>query len=190
MSTTNAPAPSTIEPWDLDGSIILYGVVADVLLILPLVLYCAIDDTLLYAANHQTYINMIFSSYAPIGIMWWILLADDSEAGRTAFQGAIELAGLGPLALLWVGVSSYLMTADASIQLLVANWQVWIWVIIYTVFNILLLAMHYHLAPAMYAWTRLAPLPVNPIDYVQPWAQPENYVEAEAPITSAEAQLA
>ena len=40
--------------------------------------------------------------------------------------------------------------------------------------------MHYHLAPPMYAWTRLAPLPVNPIDYVQPWAQPDTYVDAKA----------
>ena len=61
----------------------------------------------------------------------------------------------------------------------------WVWGIIYPVVNICLIAMHYYLAPAMYAWIRLAPLPVAAIDNVKPWAQPENYV-AEARVEEIE----
>ena len=77
MSLTNVPTTvataSAEEPWGLDGSIILYGCIADLMLIVPLLLYVALDDSLAYAANHQTYINMIYSAYAPLGIMWLIL---------------------------------------------------------------------------------------------------------------------
>jgi len=47
------------------------------------------------------------------------------------------------------------------------------WGIIYPVVNILLIVMHYHLTPPMYAWLAVAPLKPNAIDSVKPWAQPE-----------------
>jgi hypothetical protein len=78
--------------WGIDGSIVLYGIIADILLIVPLVMYLVIAD----AANndmrkyHQTYINMLYSAYAPLGISWWIVLADDSQIARTTVTAAVE----------------------------------------------------------------------------------------------------
>ena len=36
--------------------------------------------------------------------------------------------------------------------------------------NILLIVLHYHLSPPMYAWLAVAPLRPNPIDSATPWA--------------------
>lgn len=168
-----------VEPWGIDGSIILYGIMCDIMMIVPLVLYLVLDDTLAYSQHHQTYINMLFSAYAPLGITWWIVLADDSQTARTALTGAIEMAGLGPFALLWVGAATFAMSAKDSGVLLAANYQVWMWGIIYPVANILLIVMHYHLTPPMYAWLAVAPLKTNPIDSVKPWAQPEQAAAAK-----------
>jgi len=52
---------------------------------------------------------MIFSAYTPLAITWWIVLIADSTEARTALQGAIEMAGLGPFALMWVAYATYLM---------------------------------------------------------------------------------
>jgi len=54
------------------------------------------------------------------------------------------------------------------------------WGIIYPVVNILLIVMHYHLTPPMYAWLAVAPLKPNPIDSVKPWAKPEEVAAAPA----------
>ena len=57
---------------------------------------------------------MLFSAYAPLGITWWIVLIEDSKAARTALTGAIEMAGLGPYALLWIGLSTYAMSTSSN----------------------------------------------------------------------------
>ena len=62
----------------IDASIILYGLFADLFMIGPLLAYLVTDDTLLYSQYHQTYINLLFSSYAPLGISWWIVAFSDS----------------------------------------------------------------------------------------------------------------
>lgn len=121
---------------------------------------------------------MLFSAYAPLGITWWIVLADDSQAARTALSSAIEMAGLGPFALLWVGMATYLMSAKSGGFL--DQLYVWIWSIVYPVINILLIVMHYHLSPPMYAWLEKAPLRKNPIDDPTPWAAPYTAVEGGA----------
>jgi len=168
------PAPMTTDAdlWGIDGSIVLYGVMCDIMMIVPLVLYLVLDDTNSWAQYHQTYVNMLFSAYAPLGISWWIVLADDSQTARTALTGAIEMAGLGPFALLWVGASTFLMSAKSGAALVSANTMVWMWAIIYPVCNILLIVMHYHLAPPMYAWISSAPMMKNAIDNSSPWAAP------------------
>ena len=117
-----AEAQAIAEPWGIDGSIVLYGLFADVALIVPLVIYIVTTDTNSWGQYHQTYINMIFSAYAPLGITWLIVAADDSQAARTALQGAIEMAGLGPFALFWVGISTFLMSAKAGGVLTTTNW--------------------------------------------------------------------
>lgn len=168
--------------WGIDGSIVLYGIFADVALLLPLILYLAMTDTSSYAQYHQTYINMLFSAYAPLGISWWIVLADDSQAARTSLRGAIEMAGLGPFALLWVGWATFCMSAKSANVLTFTNITLTIFAILYPIINIGLIVMHYHVSPPMYAWLDEAPMRANPIDSVRPWAQPEEVEAAPAPV--------
>jgi len=126
---------------------------------------------------------MAITAYAPLGITWWIVLADDSIVARTILKGAISSAGLGPFMLLWVGLATQLMSAKSGAVLLSANWAVWMFGFIYMVLNILLLVMHYNLTPIMLAWIDTAPLDKNtPIDNVQPWNKPENYSAPAAPV--------
>ena len=163
--------------WGIDGSIVLYGLFCDIMIVVPLVMYLVFPDALRLAQYHQTYVNMLYSAYAPFGITWWIVLVDDSQAARTALSGAIEMAGLGPFALLWVGMSTYLMsTKSANLFTANADLMVWIWAIVYPVANILLIVFHYHVSPPMYAWIEKAPLRKNPIDNPTPWAQPADIV--------------
>lgn len=159
----------------------MYGVFADIALVVPLVLYIVVSDTNSWAQYHQTYINMIFSAYAPLGITWWIVAFDDSSAARTALTGAVEMAGLGPFALFWVGISTFLMSAKAGGVLLSANWMLWMWGPIYFVINILLIVMHYHLSAPIQAWIKVAPSTKNPIDTVKPWAQPDEKTKNDVP---------
>lgn len=173
--TDAAPAQ---EPWGLDGSIVLYGLFCDVALIVPLVMYMVMPilNSVDQHQYHQTYINMIFSAYAPLGITWLIVAVDDSNAARTALTGAVEMAGLGPFALFWVGLSTFFMQVKNGGFLTSANWTVWIYGPIYFVVNILLIVMHYHLSAPIQAWIKIAPLLPNVIDQAKPWAQPEGYV--------------
>jgi len=178
MSDSIVPAVGE-EFWGIDGSIVLYGLLADILCIVPLIVYLVVNDTNNgWAPYHQTYINMLWSSYAPIGISWWIVLADDGKFAREAVTGAIEIAGVGPFALLWVGAATYLMSASDDNQLVPANGLCWMWGPLYFAVNILLIVAHFHLSPIMYAWLALAPQRVAGVDKATAWAQPEGWVEA------------
>jgi len=131
-----------------------------------------VDDVNSWAQYHQTYVNMLYSAYAPLGISWFIVLIDDSQAARTALTGAIEMAGLGPFALLWVGYATFLMSTKSGSVMLVANTAIWIFALLYPIMNVGLLVLHYHLSPAMYAWLATAPMVANPIDSAKPWNLP------------------
>jgi len=132
---------------------------------------------------------MLWSAYAPLGISWFIVLADDSTAARTALTGAIGMAGLGPMALLWVGWATFMMSAKSAGALLFTNIGLAIFSIVYPIMNILLIVMHYHLSPPMYAWLATAPMYDNPIDSATPWNKPSERV-AVAPIVIAPIEIA
>jgi len=174
-------APSTIIPaageefWGIDGSIVMYGLIADILCVVPLVVYLTVVDQNGWAAYHQTYINMLWSSYAPIAISWWIVLADDSKFAREILTGAIEVAGVGPFAVLWVGMATYLMQSKDAGQLVSGNSLLWMWGPLYFAINMLLIVLHYHVSPVMYAWLALAPQRVAGVDGYNAWAQPKDW---------------
>jgi len=92
----------------------IYGIVADCLVVLPIVLYLILDNKTGYSKHHQTMINMLVSSWMPFGIVWIIILVADSKMARMALTGAMEMAALGPFALQWVGLMAFLMSASAS----------------------------------------------------------------------------
>lgn len=176
--STPAVEVTDADLWGIDGSIVLYGVACDVFLLLPTILYLVLTDASSYAQYHQTYINMLWSAYAPLGISWWIVLVDDSSIARTALTGAIEMAGLGPFALFWVGTSTFMMSAKSAGVF--NNADVYLWAIIYPLLNIGLIVMHYHVSPPMYAWLTQAPMKANPIDNARPWGAPEEWQSSGA----------
>ena len=135
---------------------------------------------------------MIFSAYMPLGITWLIVAADDSNAARTALTGAVEMAGLGPFALFWVGLSTFLMQVKNGGDLIDTKWNIWIYGPIYFVVNILLIVMHYHLSAPINAWIKVAPLQKNAIDEAKPWAQPREYIgdDESAPQVDVAADIA
>ena len=49
---TTTTTMSQDEPWGLDGSIIMYGIFCDIALIIPILMYMVLDDTLSYASSH------------------------------------------------------------------------------------------------------------------------------------------
>jgi hypothetical protein len=159
---------------------------ADLMLLVPLIMYMVIDDTNSWGSYHQTYINMLWSAYAPLGISWFIVLADDSQAARTQLTGAIEMAGLGPMALLWVGWATFMMSTKSAGAMVTTNLGLFIWAIVYPVVNILLIIMHYHMSPPMYAWLAVAPMRANPIDSAKPWNDPSMKAAAPAPAAAIE----
>lgn len=101
---------------------------------------------------------MIAAAYGPIGIIWWIVLADDSRIAREALTGAVEMAGLGPFALLWVGYLSFMMSAQSGGQLSTSP-ELWMWIILYFALNVALICAHWYLSPPVYAWIATSPLP-------------------------------
>jgi hypothetical protein len=90
-------------------SMIVYTAVANALTVLPVMLYLFIDDVNGYAAYHQTYINMLTATYAPMSVAAWIVNYDDSKKARESLTAATEMAGLGPFSLMWVGYYDFLM---------------------------------------------------------------------------------
>jgi len=41
-----------VETWGIDGSIILYGVICDLFMMVPIILYFTVTDTNSYAGYH------------------------------------------------------------------------------------------------------------------------------------------
>ena len=106
-----AAAPITTEEIDFTP-VMIYGIVADVLCVLPIILYLTLGDIKnLFLFYHSTMINMLVSAWMPFAITWIIVLAADSPMARAALTGAMSMANLGPMALQWVGLMSFVMAA-------------------------------------------------------------------------------
>merc|ERR1719424_2675013 len=73
--------------------VMIYGIVADVMVVLPIILYMVLNDTTnMYNQYHQTMINMLTSAWMPFAITWIIVMAADSPMARTALTGALTMA--------------------------------------------------------------------------------------------------
>merc|ERR1719327_1991671 len=97
-------------------------------------------------------VNMITSSWMPFAIIWIIVLVQDTEVARTALTGALEMAALGPFALMWVGYMAFLMSAQAAGVL--GSTENIIWALVYPVLNIGLIIMHWIMSPSIYEWIK------------------------------------
>lgn len=108
---------------------------------------------------------MVATSYASLAIVFLLVLIEDSTSTRRALAGSIEMAGLGPFGLLWVGLWSFMMYASNAAVLDESENTPWIF--IYFLLNGGLLVMHYWFAPEIYAWTKKTP-PAKPEEPEEP----------------------
>jgi len=104
---------------------------------------------------------MINLSYASMAIVFWFVLLNDTTASRRAMAGAVEMAGLGPFGLLWVGLWSFMMTA--SNYKVLDEGENTPWCFLYWIINGGLLFLHWWFAPEIYAWTKKTP-PAKAVD--------------------------
>lgn len=151
--------------------VLIYGIVADALCVIPIVLYMVLGSTKGYNKYHQTMINMLVSAWMPFAITWIIVMAADSTAARAALTGAMSMAGLGPFALQWVGLMAFIMAShSAGTILLMPNI---VFVAIYFVMNVGMVVMHWMLSAGVYEWIKNAPLPAAAVKIAaKPAAKP------------------
>ena len=80
---------------------------------------------------------------------------------REALTGALEMAALGPFALQWVGLAAFVMAANSADAL--GSWENTFFTVAYFVLNILLIIVHWQLAPTIYLWIDYSPYPKEEI---------------------------
>ena len=98
--------------------VMIYGIIAELLCIVPIILYMVLRDTKNnFNQYHSTMINMLVSAWMPFAITWIIALAADGPLARAGLTGAMAMAGLGPFALQWVGLMSFIMAAHNAQKL-------------------------------------------------------------------------
>jgi len=159
MSGTPAKAAPAAKPNTPSFTpVMVYGIVADVLCIIPIILYMVLAPTSAYAKYHQTMINMLVSAWMPFGITWIIAIAADGDLARAGLTGALSMAGLGPFALQWVGLMSFIMAAHSAGML--GKWENLLFTFLYLAMNIGMVVMHWFLAKGVAAWIA-SPLPVK-----------------------------
>ena len=95
--------------------VLVWGIIADVGCVVPIILYMVLRDTKNnYNQYHQTMINMLVSAWMPFAITWIIAIAADSPMARAGLTAAFTMSGLGPMALQWVGLMSFIMAAHTA----------------------------------------------------------------------------
>ena len=156
-NATNTTIPFATNVVDL----VVYGIVADLLVIVPILFYTLLNGTNNYSKYHQTMVNMMTSAWAPLGICWIIVLANDSKMAREALTGSLEMAALGPFALQWVGLLAFMMAAHAGEAL--GAWENTFFAVFYFFLNLILIVLHWYLAPGIYLWIDLTPYPEREI---------------------------
>merc|ERR1711865_672166 len=98
--------------------VLVWGIIADVGCVVPIILYMVLRDTKNNSNQyHQTMINMLVSAWMPFAIMCIIAIAADSNLARAGLTMAMSMAGLGPFALQWVGLMSFIMAAHSAAKL-------------------------------------------------------------------------
>jgi hypothetical protein len=150
LEETYSEPPTDLEETNNEpsmGGVQFYGIVADSMILLPILFYMLFDKNG-YAKHHQTMINMITSSYMPFAIVWLIVKFQNTATSRKALEGALEMAALGPFALMWVGYMAFLMSAQAS-DVLGQGANV-LWAILYPCINIGLIIFHWTMSPKVY----------------------------------------
>jgi hypothetical protein len=92
--------------------VIVYGVLADLLVLLPIIIMVSVSNELGYASYHTAMVNMMVIGWMPYGIVWIGAIAADDAEVRTALKETLSMSMLGPNMLQWIGYFSFLMLAN------------------------------------------------------------------------------
>ena len=145
------------EDSGLSAALVIYGLLADILAIGPIILYLLLDDTARYAKFHHGYINMLMATYGPLAILWPSAIFADGPQARKMIEGVVQMAGLGPFSLLWIGYFTFLM-GSREINVLKESDNT-TFAIIYGVGNIMLVVIHWIFSGSIMNWIKNTPLP-------------------------------
>lgn len=155
MSLYSEATKNTIYP-GLSASTLVYGLLADALMIVPVVLYIQLKDGVGYAKYHQTYLKMLIMSYAPLGLSWMAVAYLGDRTARDALWGAVEFAGLGAMANNWIGFFVFLQDTHQDGVLDTTHNRTF--AVVYAIVNSFLVFVHWLFAPMIYDWLVNAPL--------------------------------
>jgi len=158
----------------------MYGLLADGLMFAPVIVYLVLKNTNGYGKYSQTYISMLAATYGPLSITWFTMLFGDNKLSRAAVKGAVEMAGMGPFSLLWVGFLSFLMAATDAKTLKTSDGNInTIMAVIYGCGNVLLIIIHWLMGPGILEWIDNTPLPPVAVPYVEEEGEEEDEEEEE-----------
>ena len=168
------------EDSGLSAALVIYGLLADILAIGPIILYLLLDDTARYAKFHHGYINMLMATYGPLAILWPSAIFADGPQARKMIEGVVQMAGLGPFSLLWIGYFTFLM-GSREINVLKESDNT-TFAVIYGLGNVFLAICHWVFSNSIYEWVALAPL----ADYGESEEAKEETAKDEAEAAKAE----
>merc|ERR1711981_839890 len=135
-------------------AVIVYGVIAEVCVLVPIILYLTAGTrTVGHNKFHSTMINMLASSYAPLAIGFIFVLAEGvTPFTKTALMGAMTMAGMGPFSTQWVGFIHFIMAASSAKQL--GTWNNLFFTFFYLAFNIGMIVVHWFFSKDVMNWLK------------------------------------
>lgn len=131
--------------------LLVYGIVADCLIIISLIMYLALGPD----PAHNLWIEATYITWMPFAAIWIMAMIDDGPVVRAALKGALSMAGLGPWSAMWAGWISFLMIKSDSLAL--GTTGSIIFGIVYPCINIGLIALEWHMGAGVIYWIENAP---------------------------------
>lgn len=130
----------------------VYGIVADCLIVIPLILYLAAGPD----GAHALMIESLYISWMPFAAIWILAMIDDGPVVREALKGALSMASLGPWSTQWAGWIAFLMAKADTVGGLSSAGGI-IFSILYPCVNIGLIALEWHMGAGVIEWIENAP---------------------------------
>jgi len=72
--------------------LLVYGIIADCLILVPLIIYLAAGPD----GAHSLMFQALYISWMPFAAIWILAMIDDGPVVREAMRGALAMASLGP----------------------------------------------------------------------------------------------
>lgn len=134
--------------------IIVYGVVAECLVLIPLILILATGGSSASTYLHQKWVEKTVGAWAPFAILFWIQFAEDNEWVRLAMKASLISANGGAWSGMWVGYYSFMLHAHKDGNLGGINI---LWAILYPALNVGLIVMQWFVGQDVLRWIDEAP---------------------------------